>query len=115
MGQQTAWTLEAGETLCVTQSTYILESIRTIYSIHHKNGAIRRVNVNIAATTVENYRKLKDAGIGTYILFQETYHKENYEQLHPTGPKSNYDYHTEAMDRAMQGGIDDVAWESCSA
>ena len=80
----------------------------SIYSIKHKNGAIRRVNVNIAATTVENYRKLKDAGIGTYILFQETYHKENYEALHPTGPKHNYAYHTEAMDRAMEGGIDDV-------
>jgi 2-iminoacetate synthase len=87
---------------------YVLESIKTIYSIHHKNGAIRRVNVNIAATTVENYRKLKDAGIGTYILFQETYHKENYERLHPTGPKSDYAWHTEAMDRAMTGGIDDV-------
>ena len=100
--------LEAGEDPVRNSIDYILESIRTIYSIHHKNGAIRRVNVNIAATTVENYRKLKDAGIGTYILFQETYHKENYEQLHPTGPKSNYAYHTEAMDRAMQGGIDDV-------
>ena len=87
---------------------YILECIRTIYGIKHKNGAIRRVNVNIAATTVENYRKLKEAGIGTYILFQETYHKESYEKLHPTGPKHNYDYHTEAMDRAMEGGIDDV-------
>ena len=87
---------------------YILESIDTIYSIRHKNGAIRRVNVNIAATTVENYKKLKDAGIGTYVLFQETYHKESYEKLHPTGPKHNYAYHTEAMDRAMQGGIDDV-------
>ena len=86
----------------------ILECIQTIYSIKHKNGAIRRVNVNIAATTVENYRKLKDAGIGTYILFQETYHKESYETLHPTGPKHNYAYHTEAMDRAMEGGIDDV-------
>ena len=87
---------------------YVLESIKTIYSIKHKNGAIRRVNVNIAATTVENYRKLKEAGIGTYILFQETYHKESYEKLHPTGPKHNYAYHTEAMDRAMEGGIDDV-------
>ena len=87
---------------------YVLESIKTIYSINHKNGAIRRVNVNIAATTVENYRKLKEAGIGTYILFQETYDKERYERLHPTGPKHNYDYHTEAMDRAMEGGIDDV-------
>ena len=87
---------------------YILECIDTIYSIKHKNGAIRRVNVNIAATTVENYRKLKEAGIGTYILFQETYHKESYEKLHPTGPKHDYAYHTEAMDRAMEGGIDDV-------
>lgn len=86
----------------------MLESIRTIYGIRHKNGAIRRVNVNIAATTTENYRKLKEAGIGTYILFQETYHKENYEKLHPTGPKHDYRWHTEAMDRAMDAGIDDV-------
>ncbi len=100
--------LEAGEHPQHAPIDYILESIETIYSIKHKNGAIRRVNVNIAATTVENYRKLKEAGIGTYILFQETYHKENYEALHPTGPKSNYAYHTEAMDRAMEGGIDDV-------
>ena len=100
--------LEAGEDPVNNPLEYILESINTIYSIKHKNGAIRRVNVNIAATTVENYRKLKDAGIGTYILFQETYNKENYEALHPTGPKSNYAYHTEAMDRAMDGGIDDV-------
>lgn len=100
--------LEAGEDPLQNPIDYILESIGTIYAIKHKNGAIRRVNVNIAATTVENYRKLKDAGIGTYILFQETYHKENYEALHPTGPKSKYDYHTEAMDRAMEGGIDDV-------
>ena len=100
--------LEAGEHPTLNSLEYILESIRTIYSIKHKNGAIRRVNVNIAATTVENYRRLKDAGIGNYILFQETYHKENYEALHPTGPKSNYAYHTEAMDRAMEGGIDDV-------
>ena len=85
-----------------------MDSIKTIYSIKHKNGAIRRVNVNIAATTVENYKKLHEAGIGTYILFQETYNKESYEKLHPTGPKHNYAYHTEAMDRAMQGGIDDV-------
>ncbi|NDV66614.1 [FeFe] hydrogenase H-cluster radical SAM maturase HydG [Bacteroides sp. 224] len=91
-----------------TPIEYILESIKTIYSIKHKNGAIRRVNVNIAATTVENYQKLKEAEIGTYILFQETYQKENYERLHPHGPKSNYAYHTEAMDRAMEGGIDDV-------
>ncbi|MBE6649132.1 MAG: [FeFe] hydrogenase H-cluster radical SAM maturase HydG [Ruminococcaceae bacterium] len=100
--------LEAGEHPIYNPIEYILESIETIYSIKHKNGAIRRVNVNIAATTVENYKKLKDAGIGTYILFQETYHKESYERLHPTGPKSNYAYHTEAHDRAMQGGIDDV-------
>ena len=100
--------LEAGEDPVNNPLEYILESIKTIYSIKHKNGAIRRVNVNIAATTVEDYRKLKEAGIGTYILFQETYHKESYEQLHPTGPKHNYDYHTEAMDRAMEGGIDDV-------
>ncbi len=100
--------LEAGEDPVNNPLEYILESIQTIYSIKHKNGAIRRVNVNIAATTVENYRKLKEAGIGTYILFQETYHKESYEHLHPTGPKSNYAYHTEAHDRAMEGGIDDV-------
>ena len=100
--------IEAGEDPVNNPIEYILESIKTIYSIKHKNGAIRRVNVNIAATTIENYRKLKDAGIGTYILFQETYHKESYEKLHPTGPKHDYAYHTEAMDRAMQGGIDDV-------
>ncbi len=100
--------IEAGEDPVNNPIEYILECIKTIYSIKHKNGAIRRVNVNIAATTVENYRKLKEAGIGTYILFQETYHKESYEYLHPTGPKHNYAYHTEAMDRAMQGGIDDV-------
>lgn len=100
--------IEAGEDPVNNPIEYILDSINTIYSIQHKNGAIRRVNVNIAATTVENYRKLKDAGIGTYILFQETYHKESYEKLHPTGPKHNYAYHTEAMDRAMDGGIDDV-------
>ena len=100
--------IEAGEDPVNNPLEYILESIKTIYSIKHKNGAIRRVNVNIAATTVENYRKLKEAGIGTYILFQETYHKESYEKLHPVGPKHNYAYHTEAMDRAMEGGIDDV-------
>lgn len=100
--------LEAGEDPVNNPIEYILESIKTIYSVKHKNGAIRRVNVNIAATTVENYRKLKEAGIGTYILFQETYHKESYEKLHPTGPKHEYAYHTEAMDRAMEGGIDDV-------
>ena len=100
--------LEAGEDPVNNPIEYVLESIRTIYGIQHKNGAIRRVNVNIAATTVENYRKLKEAGIGTYILFQETYHKENYEKLHPTGPKHDYAWHTEAMDRAMEGGIDDV-------
>lgn len=100
--------IEAGEDPVNNPIEYILDCIHTIYSIKHKNGAIRRVNVNIAATTVENYRKLHDAGIGTYILFQETYHKESYENLHPTGPKHNYAYHTEAMDRAMEGGIDDV-------
>ena len=94
--------IEAGEDPVNNPIEYILECINTIYSIKHKNGAIRRVNVNIAATTVENYRKLKEAGIGTYILFQETYHKESYETLHPTGPKHNYAYHTEAMDRAME-------------
>lgn len=100
--------LETGEDPVNCPIEYVLESIRTIYSIQHKNGAIRRVNVNIAATTVENYRRLKEAGIGTYILFQETYHKESYEKLHPTGPKHDYAYHTEAMDRAMEAGIDDV-------
>lgn len=100
--------LEAGEDPVNNPLEYILESIKTIYSIKHKNGDIRRVNVNIAATTVEDYTQLKNAGIGTYILFQETYHKENYEALHPTGPKHNYAYHTEAMDRAMEAGIDDV-------
>ena len=100
--------IDAGEDPKNNPIEYILECIKTIYAVNHKNGAIRRVNVNIAATTVENYRRLKDAGIGTYILFQETYHKESYLQLHPTGPKHDYDYHTEAMDRAMEGGIDDV-------
>lgn len=100
--------LETGEDPENCSLEYVLESIKTIYSINHKNGAIRRVNVNIAATTVENYKRLKDAGIGTYILFQETYHKPTYEYLHPKGPKHNYAYHTEAMDRAMEGGIDDV-------
>lgn len=100
--------IEAGEDPINNPIEYILDSIKTIYSIKHKNGSIRRVNVNIAATTVENYKKLHDAGIGTYILFQETYNKESYETLHPTGPKHNYKYHTEAMDRAMEAGIDDV-------
>jgi len=100
--------LEAGEDPVNNPLEYILESIRTVYSIHHKNGAIRRVNVNIAAAETEDYRRLKEAGIGTYILFQETYHKESYKRLHPTGPKSDYAYHTEAHDRAMRGGIDDV-------
>ncbi len=100
--------LEAGEDPVNNPIDYILESIKTVYSIHHKNGDIRRVNVNIAATTVEEYRMLKEAGIGTYILFQETYNRESYEKLHPTGPKHNYPWHTEAMDRAMEGGIDDV-------
>lgn len=100
--------IEAGEDPVNNPLEYILDSIKTIYSIQHKNGAIRRVNVNIAATTTENYKKLKEAGIGTYILFQETYHKDSYLKLHPTGPKHDYAYHTEAMDRAMDGGIDDV-------
>ncbi len=100
--------LETGEDPINSPIEYVLESMKTIYSIKHKNGAIRRVNVNIAATTVENYRKLKEAGIGTYLLFQETYNRKNYEELHPKGPKHNYIYHTEAMDRAMEGGIDDV-------
>jgi 2-iminoacetate synthase len=100
--------IEAGEDPVNNPIEYILESIDTIYHTHHKNGSIRRVNVNIAATTVENYRKLKEAGIGTYILFQETYRKESYEILHPNGPKHDYAYHTEAMDRAMEGGIEDV-------
>ena len=100
--------IESGEDPINNPIDYILESIDTIYSIKHKNGAIRRLNVNIAATTVKNYKKLKDAGIGTYILFQETYHKDSYEKLHPTGPKHDYAYHTEAMDRAMLAGIDDV-------
>ena len=102
--------IEAGEDPVNNPIEYILESIETIYSVHHKNGDIRRVNVNIAATTVENYKKLKEAGIGTYILFQETYHTDSYHELHPTGPKHDYNYHTEAMDRAMQGGIDDVGF-----
>lgn len=100
--------LEAGEDPVRNTMKYYLDSINTIYSIKHKNGAIRRVNINIAATTVDNYRLLKEAGIGTYILFQETYHKESYLTLHPTGPKHDYNYHTEAMDRAMEGGVDDV-------
>lgn len=100
--------IETGEDPVNNPIEYVLESLKTIYSVHHKNGSIRRANVNIAATTVENYKKLKEAGIGTYILFQETYNKKSYEKLHPTGPKHNYAYHTEAMDRAMQGGIDDV-------
>lgn len=101
--------LEAGEDPVNNPIEYILESIKTIYNVKHKNGAIRRVNVNIAATSIENYKKLHDVGIGTYVLFQETYNKEAYEKLHPTGPKHNYKYHTEAMDRAMQAGIDDVS------
>lgn len=100
--------LEAGEHPKYNPIEYILESINTIYSIKHKNGAIRRVNINIAATTVENYRKLHEAEIGTYQLFQETYHKKTYEELHPKGPKSDYCRQTEAHDRAMEGGIDDV-------
>ena len=102
--------IEAGEDPVNNPIEYILESIKTIYSINHKNGAIRRVNVNIAATTVENYKKLHEAGIGTYILFQETYNRAGYEKLHPTGPKHDYAYHTEAHDRAMTAGIDDVGF-----
>lgn len=100
--------LELGEDPVHNPLEYVLESIDTIYGIHHKAGAIRRVNVNIAATTVENYRRLKEAKIGTYILFQETYNRKAYERLHPKGPKADYDWHTEAMDRAMQAGIEDV-------
>ena len=100
--------IESGEDPVNNPLEYILECIKTIYSIKNKNGEIRRVNVNIAACEVEDYKKLHEAGIGTYTLFQETYNKENYENLHPHGPKSNYAYHTEAMDRAMKGGIDDV-------
>jgi 2-iminoacetate synthase len=100
--------IESGEDPVNNPIEYIVESMKTIYGIKHKNGAIRRMNVNIAATTVDDYKQLKDAGIGTYILFQETYNRERYKELHPSGPKSNYDWHTEAMDRAMQGGIDDV-------
>ena len=100
--------LETGEDPINSPIEYVLESIKTIYGIKHKNGEIRRVNVNIAATTVENYKKLHEAGIGTYILFQETYNKKNYLELHPAGPKHDYDYHTEAMDRAFEGGIDDL-------
>ena len=100
--------IELGEDPINNPIEYVLESLETIYAIKHKNGAIRRVNVNIAATTVENYRLLKDAGIGTYILFQETYNRQSYEALHPRGPKHDYAWHTEAMDRAMEGGIDEV-------
>ena len=100
--------LETGEHPVESPIEYVLESIDTIYSIRHRNGQIRRVNVNIAATTVENYKLLRDAGIGTYILFEETYDKSTYEKLHPSGPKKDWAYHTEAMDRAMEGGIDDV-------
>ena len=100
--------LEAGEDPNECPLEYILDSIKTVYDTAKDNGVIRRVNVNIAATTVENYTRLKEAGIGTYILFQETYNQEMYEYYHPTGPKHNYRWHTEAMDRAMQGGIDDV-------
>lgn len=100
--------LEAGEDDKNCPIDYILHAMDLIYSTKSENGSIRRINVNIAATSVENYRKLKEAGIGTYILFQETYHRESYERLHPAGPKSSYDYHITAMDRAMEGGIDDV-------
>ncbi len=100
--------IELGEDPINNPIEYVLECLKTIYSVKHKNGAIRRANVNIAATTEENYRKLKEAEIGTYILFQETYNRKSYEELHPTGPKHNYAWHTEAHDRAMRAGIDDV-------
>ena len=100
--------IEAGEHPAHSPIEYVLESIKTIYNTQHKNGKIRRLNVNLAAATVEEYKQLKQAGIGTYILFQETYHQETYKKLHPTGPKSDYAWHTEAMDRAMQGSLDDV-------
>lgn len=100
--------LEAGEDDNECPIEYILDCIKTIYSLKFENGSIRRINVNIAATSVENYKKLKNAEIGTYILFQETYHKPTYESFHPQGPKHNYEYHTTAMDRAMEAGIDDV-------
>ena len=108
MGHKTTGSGSRRRSRTATPWSTIWNPSNTIYSIKHKNGAIRRVNINIAATTVDNYRLLKEAGIGTYILFQETYHKESYLTLHPTGPKHDYDYHTEAMDRAMEGGIDDV-------
>lgn len=100
--------LEMGEDPTHNTMDYLLEAIQTIYATRYRHGAIRRVNVNVAATTVENYARMHQAGIGTYILFQETYHQAHYQALHPNGPKSHYAYHTEAMDRAMQGGIDDV-------
>jgi 2-iminoacetate synthase len=100
--------LEAGEDPVNCTLDYILEAIKTIYSIKFDNGSIRRINVNIAATTVEDYKRLKAAEIGTYILFQETYHRETYYAMHPKGPKHDYDYHTTAFDRAMEAGIDDV-------
>jgi 2-iminoacetate synthase len=100
--------LEAGEDPVNCDIDYIIEAIKKIYSIKFENGSIRRINVNIASTTVENYKKLKAAEIGTYILFQETYHRETYAALHPKGPKHDYDYHTTAFDRAMEAGIDDV-------
>lgn len=100
--------IELGEDPINNPIEYVLECLKTIYSVKHKNGAIRRANVNIAATTEENYRKLKEAEIGTYILFQETYNRKSYEELHPTGPKHNYAWHTEAHDRAMHAGIDDI-------
>lgn len=102
--------VEAGEHPDECPIDYVLECLNTIYSIKFENGSIRRCNVNIAATTVENYKKLKDAGIGTYILFQETYHRETYEKMHPSGPKADYDWHTTAHDRAMMAGIDDVGF-----
>ncbi len=100
--------LEAGEDPRNCDIDYIVDCINTIYSVREGNGNIRRVNVNIAATTTEEYRRLKAAQIGTYQLFQETYHRPTYAEMHPRGPKHNYDWHTTAHDRAMEAGIDDV-------
>ena len=102
--------LETGEDPVNCPIEYVLNSIKKIYEVKDKTGSIRRVNVNIAATTVEDYQKLKEVGIGTYILFQETYHRETYKKMHPSGPKRDYDWHATAMDRAMEGGIDDVGF-----
>ena len=100
--------LEAGEHDGECPIDYVLECIKTIYEMKFENGEIRRVNVNIAATTTENYRKLKSAKIGTYILFQETYHEPTYDKVHLAGPKKDYLWHLNAFDRAQDAGIDDV-------